>query len=94
MFYPDAVSLYGSDDTTALSSAVIYWTEGDTYYQRYDHLKTYPYTFDDINQITDIVSFMCETRVNIDGRTDRNRGQTSNMAVSPTNFNLINKVYS
>jgi len=28
----DAVSLYGSDDTTALSSAVIYWTEGDTYY--------------------------------------------------------------
>lgn len=90
----DAVSLYGSDGTTALSSAVIYWTEGDTYYQRYDHLKTYPYTFDDINQMTDIVSFMCETRVNIDGRTDRNRGQTSNMAVSPTNFNLINKVYS
>ena len=90
----DAVSLYGSDGTTALSSAVIYWTEGDTYYQRYDHMKTYPYTFDDINQMTDIVSFMCETRVNIDGRTDRNRGQTSNMAVSPTNFNLINKVYS
>ena len=90
----DAVSLYDKDGTTVLSRAVIYWTEGDTYYQRYDHLKTYPYTFDDINQMTDIVSFMCETRVNIDGRTDRNRGQTSNMAVSPTNFNLINKVYS
>ena len=77
-----------------LTSVSLKWVEGDTYYQRYDHLKTYPFTTDDINQVTSIVSFMCETRVNIDGRTDRNRGQTSNMAVSPTNFNLINKVYS
>ena len=37
---------------------------------------------------------MCETRVNIDGRYDRNRGQSSNLNMSPTNFNLINKVYS
>jgi len=44
--------------------------------------------------MTDIVSFMCETRVNIDGRYDRNRGQTTNFAVSPVNFNLLNKVYT
>lgn len=72
----------------------IQWTEGDTYYQRYDHLKTYPFTLEDQNAVTDIVSFMCETRVNIDGRYDRNRGQTNNFAMTPTNFNLINDVYS
>lgn len=76
------------------SSITIKWTEGDTYYQRYDHLKTYPFTTEDQNQITDIISFMCETRVNIDGRYDRNRGQTSNFAITPENFNLMNDVYS
>lgn len=72
----------------------IRWTEGDTYYQRYDHLKTYPFTLEDQNAITDIISFMCETRVNLDGRCDRNRGQASNFAITPTNFNLMNDVYS
>lgn len=37
---------------------------------------------------------MCETRVNIDGRYDRNRGQSSNLNISPQNFNLLNKVYT
>lgn len=67
---------------------------GDTFYQRYDCLKTYPFTQEDENSIVDIASFMCETRVNIDGRYDRNRGLSSNLNVSPTNFNLMNPVYS
>ena len=75
-------------------AVTINWVEGDTYYQRYDHLKTYPFTLEDQNAITDIVSFMCETRVNIDGRYDKNRGQLSNFTMTPTNFNLINDVYS
>ena len=37
---------------------------------------------------------MCETRVNIEGRYDRNRGQLSNLTMTPTNFNLVNDVYS
>lgn len=72
----------------------IIWSEGDTYYQRYDNLKTYPFTENDENSIIDIISFMCETRINIDGRTDRNRGNTDNISVRPTNFNLINKAYT
>ena len=72
----------------------IYWTEGDTYYQRYDHLKTYPWSLEEQNGITDIISFMCETRVNIDGRYDKNRGKLTNFTSLPSNFNLINKVYS
>lgn len=67
---------------------------GDTWFQRYDCLKTYPYDQEDTNQVVDIVSFMCETRINIDGRYDRNRGQINNVNMSPLNFNLINPVYS
>lgn len=72
----------------------IYYTNGDTYYQRYDCLKTYPFSFDDINQITDIVSFMCFTHINIDGRYDKNRGLKSNLVYSPENYNKINPIYN
>lgn len=72
----------------------IWFTQGDTFYQRYDCLKTYPYTRQDENQIVDIGSFMCETKINIDGRYDRNRGVLDNYTASPQNFNLFNNVYS
>lgn len=72
----------------------IIYREGDTYYQRYDNLKTYPASLEDQNCITEILSFMCETHINIDGRYDRNRGLMSNIATIPTNFNLLNNVYS
>ena len=49
---------------------------GDTWYSRYDCLKTYPFTQEDENSIVDIGSFMLETRVNIDGRYDRNYQQS------------------
>lgn len=72
----------------------IRWNRGDTWIQRYDCMKTYPFAQGDENQVVEIGSFMVETRVNIDGRYDRNRGLSDNTKVSPTNFNLINKVYS
>ena len=84
----------GNAETLKDGKATIYWTEGDTYYQRYDCLKTYPFTLEDQNQIIEILSFMCETHVNIDGRYDKLRGQSDNTNVHPTIFNLINGVYS
>lgn len=89
----DPISLVDTNNIVK-SSITIRWEEGDTYFQRYDHIKTYPFTLEDQNAVTDIVSFMCETRVNIDGRYDRNRGQTSNFSITPENFNLMNDVYS
>lgn len=67
---------------------------GDTWFQRYDCLKTYPFTNEDSNSIVDIVSSYIETNLNIDGRTDRNRGQAINVNATPLNFNLLNPVYS
>lgn len=87
----EAVSL---NDTDNSGRVPFYYEWGDTWYQRYDCLKTYPFTPEDENQIVEIGSFMVETHVNIDGRYDRNRGQDSNLYVNPQNFNLINPVYS
>lgn len=70
------------------------WEWGDTWYQRYDCLKTYAFTNEDENSIVEIGSFICETKVNLGGRYDRNKGQKSNLYMSPINFNLINPVYS
>lgn len=87
----DPVRLTDTDDEGFVGVDFKY---GDTWYSRYDCLKTYPFTQEDENSVVEIGSFMCETRVNIDGRYDRNRGQLSNLNISPQNFNLLNEVYS
>ena len=73
---------------------IIKYLEGDTYYQRYDHLKTYPSSIENPNSIVEIISFMCETNINIDGRYDNNRGLKSNLTINPQNFNKLNTAYS
>lgn len=73
---------------------VITWSWGDTFFQRYDCLKTYAFSDMDTNQIVEILSFMCETHVNLDGRHDKQRGQLKNYNMNPTVFNLINPAYS
>lgn len=74
-------------------NADIQLSEGDTYYQRWDCLKTFPRTESDINQVIDITSFMVETHINLDERTDQNRA-TFNPVVRQLNFNLFNSVYN
>ena len=107
--YKDTSPTFGGDNEYALQNnkweiagntvplldgATLEWSIGDTYYQRFDTLKTYAYADTDENSVIDITSFMVETRLNIDGRYDRNRGQESNLNMSPKNFNLFNKVYT
>jgi hypothetical protein len=92
--FPSTINAYDSKNDSNNTKITLNWTEGDTYYQRYDCLKTYAYTPEDINQIVEILSFMCETHVNLDGRYDKNRGQIDNTNMSPQNFNLLNPVYT
>ena len=90
LWYPagPAIEIKQNTDTE------IQYMYGDTYYQRYDCLKTYPFTDEDTNSIIEIGSFMVETRINMDGRYDKNRANTQNFMLNPTNFNIINPVYS
>jgi hypothetical protein len=82
------------DSVPLTTNMTIVFKYGDTYYQKYDCLKTYPFTLEDSNSIVEIGSFMCETRINIDGRYDKNEGNISNLNVLNTNFNKINPVYT
>lgn len=66
----------------------------DAYFQRFDCLKTYPYSDEDPNQIVEIFSFMVQTRINLDGRWDINRGLMDNTLMNPTNFGLLNQGYT
>lgn len=66
------------------------FTQGDCYIQRYDCLKTYPFTNEDQNSVIETLSATLETYVNLDFRYDHNRGGGNNIAISPLNFNLYN----
>lgn len=72
----------------------LYATRGDTYYQRYEHLKTYPYDNSSMNNIVEIISFPIETRVNIQGRYDNKINVVDHLYTNPTNFNQLNEAYS
>lgn len=67
---------------------------GDTYYGRYDCLKTYPKTAEDKNQVIEIGSFVIESYINTNGRYDANITIKDNTIVTNENFNKLNMVYS
>jgi hypothetical protein len=81
-------------DSATNNTVEVRYSWGDTWYQRFDCLKTYPFTFEDENQIIEIASFMVETKTNLDGRYDRNKNPNENFNLSPTNYGLLNDVYS
>lgn len=68
--------------------------QGDTYFQRWDCLKTKPYSTGAENNVIDITSVMVETHVNIDGRTDLQRGSSYLASFDTEKFGQINPVYS
>lgn len=74
--------------------SIIIGSDGDTYLQRWDCLKTYAFSEEDKNSVIDITSLMIESYTNIDGRYDNKRGLRNNLTVSPDDYNLINLVYS
>ena len=69
--------------------------EGDTYFQRWDSLRTYPITEEDKQSVVDVVSLMLETHINLDGRSDVTRGRTDISNIRPSNIlETNNEVYS
>lgn len=75
-------------------SVVLNGNMGDTYFQRWDCVKTVPYSKNSVNGVVDIMSFMVETHINLDGRTDLNRGTTSLASIDYDQFGSLNQVYS
>jgi len=71
----------------------IVWRDGDVRMMNYECLKTYPFTLEDENSITERLVFDVETRVNLAGRYDNNRYLETNFVALPTNMNLLNSIY-
>ena len=53
----DPISLIDSYNNIK-KNITIRWEGGDTYFQRYDHIKTYPFTLEDQNAVTDIIIYV------------------------------------
>ena len=83
-----------SGNPVPLSSNEAVASEGDWYFQRFDSLRTLPVSDTDHNQIIDIFSFLCETKINIGGRYDRRRTFSDIANTTQENFNVINNIYS
>lgn len=66
---------------------------GDTFYQRWDCEKTYPFTEAEKNSNVEVLSFMLESHSNLDGRCDVNRGINNLINLRPANT-IYNNAYN
>lgn len=76
------------------TTGTVFGNQGDTYFQRWDCLRTKPYSEDAENKVIDITSFMVETHINLDGRSDLYRGMPELTAMNLAQFGQLNRVYS
>lgn len=66
---------------------------GDTWFQKYYCLKTYPYATTDENQMINKAGFYCETRYNLYGVYDKDKPSTQ-LFINKDSFNKFNYVYN
>ena len=91
----DAVSIFSDFTEQKLNDDYIIGKYGDTFFGRWDCLKTMPYTnSDEKNSVVEILSFMVESYINLDGRYDNYRNNTKISTISTANFNKYNDVYN
>lgn len=90
----DRAFVPASDILDIIDGNIIIELYGDIHYQRWDCLKTYPYSYDDKNQVIDVLSFMVESKVNLDGRYDRYVETEDVTAIDDSFFNRIDDIYN
>lgn len=81
-------------DMVGDNTDLIYGNQGDTYFQRWDAMRIKPYSNDATNRVIDITSVMLESHLNLDGRTDLQRGITEIASVDVAQYGTLNPVYS
>lgn len=81
-------------DWVDLSAGKLLMGNGDIFIGRWDCLKTYATSKDDMQSYVDITSFVVESDTNLESRYDSFKGIHNATMVNPTNFNLYNPVYN
>ena len=77
-----------------VGTQTLWANQGDTYFQRWDDLRTKKFSDDAVNNMVDIVSAFIETHINIDGRYDKQRGIQQIASLDESTYGAINRVYS
>lgn len=77
-----------------IGTQTLWANQGDTYFQRWDDLRTKKFSDDAVNNVVDIVSAFIETHINIDGRYDKQRGIQQIASLDESTYGAINRVYS
>jgi hypothetical protein len=90
----NAGPIYPLSEMSTSAGGYIFGNQGDTYFQRWDDLRIKPFSNDSENNVIDIVSAMLETHINLDGRTDKQRGIPQLASIDTTTFGQLNPVYS
>ena len=66
---------------------------GDCFIGKWDCLKTYAYTEDDLQSYIDITTFTVESDTNLEARCDLYRKSKNTSVVTASKFNIFNPVY-
>lgn len=69
-------------------------TEGNTFIQRYDVLRTTPRSSDSWQKNSNVLSFICESYSNLDGRYDKHRYECNSKYSTFETYGKYNDVYS
>lgn len=96
---PSDESLYNNDwfiagNKVPLSHSFLEYYVGDTYFQRYDALISRLDSKDQKTMVTNLISFLCESSINIEGRYDSYYKKIDVSSIDPEKFNKINPVYN
>lgn len=79
---------------TTQEGADVIANQGDTYFQRWDCLRTKPYADSDENKVINITSVMLETHINLDGGEHKYRGIKKLASIDPSLYDKLNPAYS
>jgi hypothetical protein len=90
----ESIKWIPASDSTPISTNGFSNSYGDTYYQKWDCLTSYPYTEEDLNSVVDITTFMVESHINVEGRYDANKNSSNILNVRRNNFNKFNTAYN
>lgn len=94
IWIPCGKSLRLSDIINSGFTDSIEITEGNTFIQRYDVLRTTPRSSDSWQKNSNVLSFICESYSNLDGRYDKHRYECNSKYSTFETYGKYNDVYS
>lgn len=94
IWIPCGQSLKLSDIINNGFTDLIEITEGNTFIQRYDVLRTTPRSSDSWQKNSNVLSFICESYSNLDGRYDKHRYESNSKYSTFETYGKYNDVYS